>query len=296
MTEEAVDNQTQVDSKPKVGPGPGLRAAREARNVSLEEVAKQLRIDVTLVRALEEDDYSKFAAPIYVTGYLRGYARMLGLAPESFIEAYQNLGAAAPSLERVAHLENQPQPSGNTQVPRWIVYVMIIAVVLGVALVWRGEVMKLLAPLLESSLLPQAGAPHTNGDGTQDLQSLPLPSPPSGGGDKGAGVSSSPPSVPAPVQTAPPPKMPDLPQAHLALKASKPSWVEVKDGNGKRLFYDLMVPGDQHTLEGVPPFSVLLGYARGVIVEYNGKQVDDSMYIHQDMARFRVGDNGTSKQ
>jgi cytoskeleton protein RodZ len=72
--------------------------------------------------------------------------------------------------------------------------------------------------------------------------------------------------------------------------------VEVKDGAGKRLFYDLMVPGDEKALEGVPPFDVLLGYAPGVTVEYNGKRVDHSIYTHQDMARFRVGDKGTSKQ
>jgi cytoskeleton protein RodZ len=61
------------------------------------------------------------------------------------------------------------------------------------------------------------------------------------------------------------------------------------------LFYDLMVPGDERTLDGVPPFEVLLGYAPGVIVEYNGKRVDHSSYTRQDMARFRVGDKGTSR-
>ena len=94
MTEEAVDNQIIVEPEPKVGPGPALREARESRNFTLEAVAEQLRIDVSRVRALEEDDYSKFAAPIYITGHLRAYARLLGVRPESFIEAYQNLGTA----------------------------------------------------------------------------------------------------------------------------------------------------------------------------------------------------------
>jgi len=301
MTEEAVNNQVHVETEPKVGPGPRLREAREAHNFSQEAIAKQLRIDAALVRALEEDDYSKFAAPIYVTGYLRAYARVLGLPPESFIEAYQNLGAAAPpSLERVARLDNQPEPSGNAQVPRWIVYSLIVVVVIAVAFVWRSEVAKLLTPIMQASFMPKVpveGMPDNDGDGTQQSQALSLPSLPEGTVNPPVPDSAGA-SAPAVVQAPPPPPPPqaDLPQARLSLKADKPSWVEVKDGTGKRLFYDLMVPGDEKTVEGAPPFGVLLGYAPGVTVEYNGKRVDHSKYIHQDMARFRVGDKGTSKQ
>jgi cytoskeleton protein RodZ len=302
MTEEAVNSHIPVEPEPKVGPGPALRAAREARNFTREAVAKQLRIDASLVSALEEDDYSKFAAPIFVTGHLRAYARLLGLPAESFIEAYQNLGtAAAPTLERVAHLENQPEPAGAGQVPRWMVYLMIMAVVAVVAFVWRDEVTKLLMPIMESPLMPQmsvegvpsdaGGAVHAR-DGSAMQQALPLPTPPAGTANPRAPEPAA--AAPATAQ-APPPPLPNLPQAQLSLKAEKPSWVEVKDGNGKRLFYDLMVPGDEHAVEGVPPFDVLLGYAPGVTVEYNGKRVDDSMYLRQDVARFRVSDKGTSK-
>ncbi len=302
MTEEAVNDHIPVEPEPKVGPGPALREAREARNFTQEAVAKQLRIDTSLVRALEEDDYSKFAAPIFVTGHLRTYARLLGLPPETFIEAYQNLGTAAvPSLERVARLANQPEPNGNAPVPRWVMYLMIIAVMGIVGFVWRSEVTKLLMPIMESPFMPEMsveGVPGNGGsavqhsDGTATKQSLSLPSLPQGTVNPPAPQSAAP--MPDTKQAPPSPPQ-DLPQAHLSLKAEKPSWVEVKDGTGKRLFYDLMVPGDEQTLDGVPPFEVLLGYAPGVIVEYNGKRVDHSSYTRQDMARFRVGDKGTSR-
>ena len=303
MREEAVNTQIPVDLTPKVGPGPALREARESRNVSLDTVAKQLRIDPELVRALEKDDYSKFAAPIYVTGHLRAYARVLGLPPESFIEAYQNLGSAAPpSLARVAHLDDNPEPTGNAQVPRWVMYLMIIAVVAVVLFVWRAEVMKLLTSFKGSSLMVEtpvaslqssgAGTGNTAGNAVTQ-QSLSLPSLP----EKTSTPLVSKPVAPATEakQAAAPPQ-PQLPLAHLSLKADKPSWVEIKDGNGKRLFYDLMVPGDEHSLDGVSPFNVLLGYGPGITVEYNGKRVDHSMYERQDVARFKVGDKGTSRK
>lgn len=302
MTEQAVNNEIPPDASPKVGPGPALREAREARNISPETVAKQLRIDTVLVRALEEDNYSKFAAPIYVTGHIRTYARLLGLKPESFIEAYRNLGTEAPSLERVAHLDDQPESSGNAQAPRWMVYLMIAAVVAGVAFVWRSEVTKLLIPIIESPLTPEIsveGVPSNGGSATPapefnaEQHVLPLPSLPEEETASSPVVDSAS-TAPDVAQSAPIPS-PPLPQANLLLKADKPSWVEVKDGTGKRLFYDLMVPGDEQRLEGAPPFDVLLGYAPGVIVEYNGKRVDHTAYRRKDMARFRVSDKGVSK-
>jgi cytoskeleton protein RodZ len=301
MTQEAVNSEAPVEPEPKVGPGPALRAARESRHFTQEAVAKQLRIDVSLVRALEEDDYGKFAAPIYVTGHLRAYARLLDLPPESFIAAYQNLGKAAPpSLERVAHLQDQPESVAHAPVPRWVLYGMLTVVVAAVIFISRTEVTKLLTPIMEPQVRPEMSSPvaldsgvtptqpPAVGEGTQHTLALP---PLVENGES----SPVPEATPAPADAVPSAPPPDLPKAHLDLKAEKPSWVEVKDGSGKRLFYDLMVPGDAQSLDGVPPFDVLLGYAPGITVEYNGKRVDHSAYARQDMARFRVGDEGTSK-
>ncbi len=300
MTEEHVESGAQVELEPKVGPGRDLRAARESRNLTQEAVAKQLHIDISLVRALEEDDYGRFAAPIYVTGNLRTYARLLGVAPEPLIEAYRSLGtSAAPPLERVARLSGQPEPmSSTTQVPRWVVYALTATVVVVVILIWRSEVTKLLAPIMESSSGPEMSlqaVPNGEGlalpaqrNGGTPQQSLSLPASADGKADQAASAAEVTDATPSPPQ-------PDLPRATLSLKSEKPSWVEVRDGSGKRLFYDLMVPGDAQSIEGEPPFDILLGYAPGVIVEYNGKRVDHSAYARQDMARFRVGDKGTSK-
>jgi cytoskeleton protein RodZ len=301
MTEEIVENGVQVDLEPKIGPGRDLREARESRNLTQETLAKQMHIDISLVRALEEDDYSKFAAPIFVTGHIRAYARLLGLTPEPLIEAYQNLGAAAPPpLERVARLSHQPETATSAQVPRWLVYVLMTSVLAMVILIWRSEATKLLAPIMESPLMSEAISPDTSSNaGTLALpaqshggtpqHSLSLPALEEGASHQGRAAASD------TLATAPPKEQSDLPKANLLLTADKPSWVEVKDGSGNRLFYDLMVPGDKQSLDGVPPFDVLLGYAPGITVEYNGKRVDHSAYARQDMARFRVGDKGASK-
>ncbi|NIR28041.1 MAG: helix-turn-helix domain-containing protein [Gammaproteobacteria bacterium] len=72
------------------------------------------------------------------------------------------------------------------------------------------------------------------------------------------------------------------------------SWVEVYGGEGARLYYDLARKGQILTVRGNAPFRVLLGYARGVRVEYNGVRFDHTPHIRGDIARFELGqDVGT---
>jgi transcriptional regulator with XRE-family HTH domain len=74
--------------------GDEFRVAREARGLSLSDVAEQLHIRSTYLQAIEEEDWSSIGAPVYVKGFLRTYARFLGVDPEHAIEAF---GRTAPA-------------------------------------------------------------------------------------------------------------------------------------------------------------------------------------------------------
>ncbi len=59
--------------------GQALAARRAERGLSIEQVAASTRIRAEHLRALEADDFGRFAAPVYARGYLRTYAAYLGL-------------------------------------------------------------------------------------------------------------------------------------------------------------------------------------------------------------------------
>jgi cytoskeletal protein RodZ len=71
--------------------GQRFRAAREARGLSLAEVAEQVRIRAVYLAAIEEESWNSIGAPVYVRGFLRTYARFLGLDAEEVVAAF-NLG------------------------------------------------------------------------------------------------------------------------------------------------------------------------------------------------------------
>jgi len=57
--------------------GDQLRRAREARNLTVEQVAEITKIRTDHVRALEEGNYDVFSAPVYIKGFVRTYSTLL---------------------------------------------------------------------------------------------------------------------------------------------------------------------------------------------------------------------------
>ena len=62
-----------------------LHQAREAQNLTIDDVADYTKIRIDHVRALDEGNYDVFSAPIYIRGFVRAYAGMLKLDPQPLI-------------------------------------------------------------------------------------------------------------------------------------------------------------------------------------------------------------------
>lgn len=75
----------------------------------------------------------------------------------------------------------------------------------------------------------------------------------------------------------------------LAIHLGHDAWVEIYDRGGRRLYFNLAKAGKTVSVHGRGPMRVLLGYARGARVEYNGELFDQAPYTSKDVARFTVG-------
>jgi cytoskeleton protein RodZ len=79
-------------------PGALLRAAREARGLSIEEVADRLRLNEALVLAMEEDRFGLLGAPVFARGHLKNYAALVGAAEGEVMAAFDVGEMPEPSL------------------------------------------------------------------------------------------------------------------------------------------------------------------------------------------------------
>ena len=101
MTQKTDTRKTRAAEQGEERPGLGatLRDARKRRNLSVAQLADELRLESRLVHALEEERFEEVAAPVFARGYLRQCARKLGLDADELLREYDRLtGHGDPEL------------------------------------------------------------------------------------------------------------------------------------------------------------------------------------------------------
>lgn len=99
-------------------PGQLLAAAREARSLTQEDIAKRTRLAVHLVDDLEHNEYSHIGARTFVRGYLCTYARLVGIPEKDVLEALESSGLMPEVPDLVAPVRIEGKPVVETPVDR----------------------------------------------------------------------------------------------------------------------------------------------------------------------------------
>lgn len=142
MTAEA----TQDEPESLTAPGKILRDRREKMGLTQAEVATRMRLSQQTIKDIEADDYGHFSAAIYVRGYIRNYAGILGLKSERLIQAFDEMGFVdqinptpktsyiASSVTKTARLHHS-----RKRMARSMSYVFFGLIIALVALWWHGQ-------------------------------------------------------------------------------------------------------------------------------------------------------------
>jgi cytoskeleton protein RodZ len=156
-----------------------LRAAREARHLSVTQVAEITKLKGDHIRALENGDYSVFAAPVYVRGFLRTYGQLLKLdVPALLRAADEELQRAGRFAETSFNRLPPKTPLDHvllllSRLPwRWILPVMVVGLLAGLSVfLYRGC-------REEQARDPLSGIPPARHQPRDTGETLPLPSVP----------------------------------------------------------------------------------------------------------------------
>jgi len=276
-------------------PGAGLRTARQRAGFEIADVARQLNLLEWQVNALEQDRYEKFPADLFVKGYLRSYARLLKLDVDQVLNAYC---LQRPRPVAQATVKSEPRrPLSLENATRQRRYWGLVATALVIAALWgwqqkreRSEILPLTAEVASVEETPAIGgidAALTGGTQAALLDSVQLVSAPAVA-----------PTVPVDAaEQKPGPEAAAAPVAatadgdQLSLRFSADCWVEIKDRDNKLLVAVLKHADDELNIEGRGPFKVLLGYAPGVEMAYNGTPVKVDAPDRSRSARIIVGNS-----
>jgi len=263
--------------------GARLAAAREQERLSVGDMAARLRLHVKQVRAIESEDLAQLPEAAYVRGFVRSYARSLGLDPGPLIDDLNSKLAPVPDsvVDGIAKARDYSpvRAAAHERASRSLVLgVSVVALVALGALGWyatrqpRPEPAPAVAPA--SSAAPvQPAAPAAVAEAP--------------GPDRASAPSDTQPA--AAVEPAPAPSQPmDESGSLLLLTFSGSSWVEVTDASGKVVVSQTAGAGEAIQPVGKPPFAVVIGDASKATVKVRGEAFDLEPVTRANIARFTV--------
>lgn len=233
--------------------GEELRREREIRGISLKEIADATKISKRFLEAIERNDHKTLPAPVFTRGFVREYARYLGLASDDIVNRYNYAAAGDDRIEKppahpaaVALPELPKKPRAKRGIPpvflridgNFLMLVVIVAAMGAVA--WWAMQFKQRrdaeARAAESVVTPIAA-----------------------------------PKAAAPAPVPPPPNDDTL---RLVVNATEDCWVEL-EADGKRVLYDELRAGDHRTFEAKEAFDFKkIGHAAALAVTLNEAVVE----------------------
>ena len=278
------------------GFGERLRRQREMRGVSLEEISKSTKIGTRSLKAVEDEDFEKLPGGIFNKGFVRAYARFLGLDEEQIVGDFEEAWNAyeaerTPQVFPVPEEETKPSSSGWG----WISVLIIVFAGLGG---WYGyQRMHAPEPVAPPVVAPQTSQPDTSSSSSASdtNQNPPAAQPPSAPAlhpdQNGNATQSAPPEKPSqqpkttalgasseastsksPASAASPAKSPPA-AIRLQVFARADSWLSVS-ADGKDLGQGILAAQKTRSIRAQKEVRLKIGNLGGVEISFNGQQVN----------------------
>jgi len=279
--------------------GQTLAAERERQGLSRSDAAQRLHMSAYQIEALETADYSRLPKGTFLRGFVRNYAKVLGLPADTIMPMLAEDGPREGRPGIVVPTQNiRFDPIGdrlqNPYVKAAALAVVAVAIAFAAMYWWLFirtaplahhttesipvAVENLQAPVTTAAA-PPAEPPKAE-VAKAEAKPAPAPKPEPVKADP---VKADPPKVAA---AAPVP----VPEGSSVLKFRfhGESWVEIRDVRGKLLFSKLNAPGSEAEVTGKPPFNVIIGNAPEVKVFYNDREFDLEPHTKVAVARFTL--------
>ena len=303
-------------------PGVLLREARERAGMSQDDIAGKLKLAPRQIAAIETGDWNSLPERTFTRGFMRSYARIVGLNPDIVgldrSPSQPNAGGELkPTPEAIGEVTME-HGRDRTSAARWAVPFLLIAVLAaGVAYFQWGELiglgaLKIGGPPAQSSGAKASSAATNSAaapavpSATKASDTVAPPAPPSSSGsviapaisadakDPAAAAAPTlllPPTAPAATGAASLAPSPSLAVAspgekRITITFKGKSWTEVRS-KGDVIYSEASLPGTKE-FNGAPPLSFIVGNASNVVLNIDGRPYDMASITRNDVARFRI--------
>ena len=272
--------------------GTRMRVEREQRGITLDQISRSTKIGTRFLQALEQDRFDQLPGGIFNKGFIRAYARFLGLDEEQAISDY--LTATSPGDPSPAVPETAvpaPVESERARSLPWGTFAMLLLAIALSFAVWgfytREPATRVKPPVPAASSStgsvspPAAGTPSDSEVPPAEARTAPPETPSDSNSHPGPSAPRSPDgslalggSEPEPASTKPPVSAASLVQASFVvrIKARQDAWVLIT-ADGRKQGEETLGPGAEKLIKAAKQVVVRTGNSGALDLEFNGQKL-----------------------
>ncbi|MFW8652677.1 cytoskeleton protein RodZ [Vibrio diabolicus] len=314
MTEHENTNEVPLS----IEAGTLLKNKRESLGMSQKQVADRLRLRVSVIEDIENNRFESQQVATFTRGYLRSYAKFVGLDEKMVLTALEQTADVQPQEQEIemqsfSRKTKDEKHNSRIMLLTWVIGLVIIGI--SAAWWWQNQQENSLTKEVTDSSVE---APKPTAQELADIDLMTADEliastpedvvstsnnvvetsevPVEQGSDPLLAETENTTSVDseepvAVIETAeeeqPAPVVPEG-MTLLTMKFKADCWIQVKDTNGKTLVSGTHKPGQDVELTGKAPFKVILGAPEGVTMTFASEPVDLSGYTSGKVARFTL--------
>ncbi|OED67036.1 transcriptional regulator [Vibrio tasmaniensis ZS-17] len=307
------ETQTQTQTKETVAPaieaGTLLKNKRESLGLTQKQISDRLKLRVTLIQQIEENQFESDQVATFMRGYIRSYAKYVNLDEKVVLSALHHAGDAQHQEQEMLSFSRKTKTekhNSRIMILTWSIF----AVIAGISSLWwwQNQQQDTLSQSLvntesseelvvEESLDPELTSLEVI-EAEQNTETSPVTE---NSDDLLTVVSAAEASENVerveetkdvaevtPVAAESETVTPEPVTNELVMQFSADCWIQVKDAAGKTLSTGIKKAGQTLNLSGTAPYKVILGAPEGVSMTFASEPVDLSGYTSGKVARITL--------
>jgi cytoskeleton protein RodZ len=308
-------------------PGASLQVGREAKGLSTAEAAASLRLPEKILIHLEAGRFENLPGDTFARGYVRSYARLLGLDANQLVLEYDRYRGVEVREQKVSGIDKLSQPGKiSGMLVTWTTVIVAIAILASILLWWydsqpetSGQDVSTIAeqsidevevdamslpenfagesPVFPSDSSDPLIAPTITEEDASATSDLPESDIPTEGTPAQTQIESAA-SIPSQVSADSSTSESDVTAANemmavgqgLQMRFSGNCWLQITTPGGEVLHSALMQAGQTLTLDHQGPIDIVIGAVEAVsLIAFNGEPVDTQGTRASGVVRLRLG-------
>ncbi|WP_435248616.1 cytoskeleton protein RodZ [Vibrio sp. nBUS_14] len=306
------EHETQTQPKETVAPaieaGTLLKNKRESLGLTQKQISDRLKLRVTLIQQIEENQFESDQVATFMRGYIRSYAKYVNLDEKVVLNALHHAGDAQHQEQEMLSFSRKTKTekhNSRIMILTWSIF----AVIAGISSLWWWQnqqqdtlsqslantesseelvVEESLDPELTSLEVIEAEQNTAQPSATESTDELTVVSAAEASENIEQAKDTQDVAEVPPVAAEPETVTPEPVANELVMQFSADCWIQVKDAAGKTLSTGIKKAGQTLNLSGTAPYKVILGAPEGVSMTFASEPVDLSGYTSGKVARITL--------